>query len=77
MWDNPEGGELDPAKGVRKHCKKNSSILSCIKRWQEKAVTMATKSGQFTADKIGKGQFLWGNQRNPAGEEVVICLQKE
>jgi len=29
--DNPEGDELDPAKGVRRRCKKNSpSVLSCI-----------------------------------------------
>jgi len=34
MRDNPEGGELDPAKGVRRRrCKKNSpSVLSCIGR---------------------------------------------
>jgi len=29
MRDNPEG-ELDPAKGFRRCCKKNSPILSCI-----------------------------------------------
>jgi len=29
MWDNPGGGELDPAQGVRRRCKKNS-VLSCI-----------------------------------------------
>jgi len=37
MRDNPGGGELDPAEGVRKRCKKNSSsVLSCIgKRTRE------------------------------------------
>jgi len=32
---------------------------------------MAAKSGQFTADNMGKGQFLQKNQRNQAGEGVV------
>jgi len=27
-------------------------------------VTMTVKSGQFTEDMMGKGQFLWGSQRN-------------
>jgi len=31
MRDNPEGGELDPAKVARRSCKKNSpSVFSCI-----------------------------------------------
>jgi len=34
-------------------------------------VTVVAKSGQFTADETGKGQFLRGNQRNLAGEGVV------
>jgi len=38
-------------------------------RVQEKAVE--AKLGQFTANKMGKGQFLRGNQRNLAGEGVV------
>jgi len=35
--DNTEGGELDPAADVRRHCKRNSSsVLSCIdKRTKE------------------------------------------
>jgi len=32
---------------------------------------VAVKSGQFTADEMGKGQFLRGNRRNLAGEGVV------
>jgi len=30
MLDKPEGGELDPADDVRRRCKKNISVLSCI-----------------------------------------------
>jgi len=34
-------------------------------------MTVAAKSGQFTADETGKGQFLRGNRRNLAREGVV------
>jgi len=34
-------------------------------------VTRAAKSGQFTADEMGKGQFPSTNRRNLAGEGVV------
>jgi len=34
--------------------KNSPSVLSCI----GKTVIMAAKSGQFTTDKTGKGQFL-------------------
>jgi len=34
-------------------------------------VTVAAKSGQFTADKAGKVQFLRGNRKNLAREGVV------
>jgi len=40
-------------------------------RRQEKAMIVAAKSGQFTADETGKDQFLRGNQRNLAGKGVV------
>jgi len=40
-------------------------------RGEEKAVTMALKSGQFTTDETEKGRFLRGNRRNLAGEGVV------
>jgi len=30
MRDNPGRGELNPADDVRRHCKNNSSVLSCI-----------------------------------------------
>jgi len=46
-----------------------SSILSCIgKRARE---SCDRSSGQFTADKTGKGQFLRGNWRDLAKEGVV------
>jgi len=50
--------------------KKNSSVLSCIVKKKEKAVTVAAKSGQFTAGETGKGQFLRGNRQ----EEKRACL---
>jgi len=54
MRDNLEG-ERDSAFDDRRRCKKNYPfVLPSINR-QKKAVTMAAKSGQFTA---GKGQFL-------------------
>jgi len=34
-------------------------------------VTVAAKSGQFTADETGKCHFLQGNRRNLAGEGVL------
>jgi len=56
MQDSQGEGESDLAEGVRRRCMKNSPFLSCI--GQKKAVTVAAKSRQFTADKMGKGQFL-------------------
>jgi len=36
MWNNPEEGELDLAEDVRRRCKKNSPVLSCVgKRTRE------------------------------------------
>jgi len=46
MRDNPGGGESDSAEGVCRRCKKNSSVLSCIGRGQEKAAA---------ADETGEG----------------------
>jgi len=34
-------------------------------------VTVAAKSGQFTADETGEGLFLRGNRKNLAGKGVV------
>jgi len=71
MRDSQGGGESDPAEGVRRYCMKNSpSILSYIGKRTKKAVTVAVKLGQFTADKTGKNQFLRGNRRNLAGDGV-------
>jgi len=53
---HPEGGELYPAVEVRRHCKKNSSVLSCIgKRTKEGCDRGSEKSGQFTAEEMEKG----------------------
>jgi len=56
MRDNPGGDELDPAKGVRRRCKKNSlSVLSCIGKRTSEGCDRGSDVGQFTAD---EGQFL-------------------
>jgi len=72
MRDNPEGGESYPAEGVRRRCKKNSSVLFCIGKRTREAVTVAAKSGQFTVDETGQGQILRGNRRNLAGERERV-----
>jgi len=46
MRDNPKGGEVDPAEGVCKRCKKNSpSVLYCIGK--------RTREGYDRGNKIG------------------------
>jgi len=48
MQDNTE---FDLAVHVRRRCKKKfPSVLSCIGKKTKKAVTVAAKSGHFTAD---------------------------
>jgi len=42
-----------------------------LHRTREGTVTVAAKSGQFTAGEAGKGQFVRGNRRNLAKEKVV------
>jgi len=78
MRDNPERGELDPAEGVRRCCKKNyPSVLSCIGKRTREGCNRGNKSGQFTADEMGKGQFLRGNRRNLAeGFEKDFVFKK-
>jgi len=44
MRDSPERGDLDSADDISRRCKKD--------------VTVAAKSGEFTAGETGKGQFL-------------------
>jgi len=66
MRDSQGGGESYPAEG--------RILLPFYPAWvrgQEKAATVAAKSGQFTADEMEKGQFLRGNRRNLTGEGVV------
>jgi len=43
---NPERGELDPAEGVRRCCKKNSpSVLSCIGKKTREGCDRGSKVG--------------------------------
>jgi len=51
-------GEPVPAVDGRRRYKKNSppSVLSCLGNMTKKAVSVAAKSGQFTADTRGKGR---------------------
>jgi len=46
MLDNPEGDEFDLVEGVHpKHCKKNSTVLSCIgKRTEQNIYFVAWKT---------------------------------
>jgi len=61
MWDNT-GGELDHAVGIRRNYKKDSSVLPCIGKTTSEGCDLGSeKSGQFTADGTGKGQFLREN----------------
>jgi len=48
MRYNPEGGESDPAEGVHRRFKKNSSILSCIGN----ASKVNSVDGQGTRSKL-------------------------
>jgi len=49
---NPEGGELDPTVCNRRHFKKNSILF------YPKSLTVTAKTGQFTANRTGKGQLF-------------------
>jgi len=50
--DNPARGDLALADDVRR--KNFSSVLSCLDKKTKKTVTVAAKSGQFTANETGK-----------------------
>jgi len=46
-----QGGELDPAEGVRRRCMKNSSVLSCIgkrrlRQWQRSRDSSQRMNGE-------------------------------
>jgi len=44
--DNPGGGELDPAEGVRRRCKNNSSsVLSCVGKRTRKGYDRGNEVG--------------------------------
>jgi len=50
MRDNPEGGELDPAEGSASASRRILPFYPVQVRGQEKAVTVAAKSEQFTVE---------------------------
>jgi len=56
MWDNPERSELDPAecRGCPQALQEELFFRFILHRF----VTVAAKSGQFTAGETEKGQFL-------------------
>jgi len=59
IWNNPKGGELNPAVDIRRRCKKNLLLFySAPIRAQKKIVTVAAKLEKFRADEARKGQFL-------------------
>jgi len=59
MRDNSEGSELDPVVNVS----------PAQVRGQQMAVTVAAKSGQFTAGNAGKDQFLQRIQKESGKRE--------
>jgi len=63
MQDNPEGGELNPVEEVSAGAAR-------------RILPTRGKSGQFTADETGKGQFLRGNRRNVVEERVVRKISR-
>jgi len=70
MWDDPEGGDLDLADGVRRHSKKNSSILSCIGKKTREGCDRGSEVGTGQSGREGKGQFLQRNRRNLVEEGI-------
>jgi len=64
MRNNPEGGELDPVDDVRRRCKENSPVLSCIgKRTREGCdhgievgTTVGSPWNSSTPPSLGRGR---------------------
>jgi len=69
MRDNLERGDYRRVAGAAR--KILFPFYPAYVSGQEKAVTVAAKSSQFTAGETGKGQFLRGNRRNLAEVGVV------
>jgi len=71
MQDNSRGSDQILQRVSAGATRKILPFYPAWLRRQEKAVTVAAKLGQFTADETGKGKFLRRNRRSLAGEEVV------
>jgi len=72
MRDNPEGSELDLAKGVHRRCKKNSpSVLSCIDMRTRKGCNRGSEVGTVHKGRDGEGQFPL--RFKFLAEEGVVC----
>jgi len=56
MWDNPEGGDLDPADDVRR--KNFSSVLSCIDKKTKEDCDRGSEVGTVHSERDWKDQFL-------------------
>jgi len=57
MPDNPRRGELDPAEGVRRRCKKNSHSVNKKKYFASLAFKFTNHQKQFISKVIKKERF--------------------
>jgi len=56
MRENPEGGESDPAEGVRRRCKKNYPfVLSCVGKRTREGCNRGSEVGAFYSRRDGEG----------------------
>jgi len=56
MRDNSEGGELDPAEGVRRRCRKNfPSVLSCIGKRKREGCDRGSEVGTVQSGRDREG----------------------
>jgi len=54
MRHNPKGGDLDLADDVRRRCKKNSSVLSCMYKRTKEGCNHDSEVQEFTVSETGK-----------------------
>jgi len=72
MRDNPGGGELDPAEGVRRPCKKNfRSVLSCIGNSTREGCNRGSEVGTVQSGWDGAGPVPQWKSKESAGERIV------
>jgi len=72
MSDNPEGGELDPAEGIPRRCKKNSpSVLSCIGKRTREGCDCGSEVDTVRNGRDREGPDSLRNRRYLAEERVV------